>query len=711
MNTTEEKEQQKLDFGLQCLMTIAAYYRIPADAKNIIHLLAMEGKTFGDDDLLRGAKLLKIKAKSAEIIPEKLSKMTFPAMLKTSGGYLLILKADGERCLVISEENNVPHVITMEQLSKIWYGKILLFVPRMMQNRDVKFGFKWFIPTIIKYKTPLLEVLAAAFIMQVLGLLSPLITQSVIDKVLVHNSLSTLDVLAIGLLLIAVFETILSVARNYVFTHTASKIDVILSCRLFNHLFRLPLRYFETRRVGDTVARVRELENIRRFLTGVPMNTLLDSLFIIVYIIVMTFYSPKLTLITLASIPIFVLISALVTPVLKSRLDEKFNCGAESQSYLVEAVTGVQTIKSFAIEPSAQKKWEGLLANYTKAGFKTSMLSGNAGAAAQFVQKIFDLLILWIGARLVIDGKLTVGQLVAFRMLSGRVSGPVLRLVQMWQDFQQTSISVQRLGDIFNTKPEPTMDNSKTRLPAIKGDIRFDKVSFRYRADGAEVIKNMSFGIRPNTVVGIVGRSGSGKSTISKLVQRLYVPESGKILIDGVDLALADPNWLRTQIGVVLQENFLFNASIRENIALQNPAASMDEIIHAAKIAGAHDFILELSEGYDTMVGEKGTGLSGGQKQRIAIARALLTNPKILIFDEATSALDYESESIIQQNLKEICKGRTVLIIAHRLSTLKDADLIMVVERGQIAEYGTKDKLIEAKGLYYHLLSQQQNLR
>lgn len=711
MNITEEKEQQKLDFGLQCLMTIAAYYRIPADAKNIIHLLAMEGKSFGDDDILRAAKLLKIKAKSAVIISEKLIKMTFPAIMNTNEGYVLILKSDGERCLVITEDNNLPHVITIDKLTEIWDGKIMLFVPRMMQNKDVKFGFKWFIPTIIKYKTPLLEVLAAAFIMQVLGLLSPLITQSVIDKVLVHNSLSTLDVLAIGLLLIAVFETILSVARNYVFTHTASKIDVILSCRLFNHLFRLPLRYFETRRVGDTVARVRELENIRRFLTGVPMTTLLDSLFIIVYIVVMIFYSPKLTLVTLASIPILVLISALVTPILKSRLDEKFNCGAESQSYLVEAVTGVQTIKSFAIEPSAQKKWEGLLANYTKAGFKTSILSGNSGAAAQFVQKVFDLLILWIGARLVIDGKLTVGQLVAFRMLSGRVSGPVLRLVQMWQDFQQTSISVQRLGDIFNTKPEPTMDNSKTRLPEIKGDIRFDKVSFRYRADGAEVIKNMSFGIRPNTVVGIVGRSGSGKSTISKLVQRLYVPESGKILIDGVDLALADPNWLRTQIGVVLQENFLFNASIRENIALQNPAASMEEIISAAKVAGAHEFILELSEGYDTMVGEKGTGLSGGQKQRIAIARALLTDPKILIFDEATSALDYESESIIQQNLKEICKGRTVLIIAHRLSTLKDADLIMVVERGQVAEYGTKEKLIESKGLYYHLLSQQQSVR
>lgn len=711
MVTTTESEQLKSDFGLQCLMTIAAYYRIPADAKNIIHLLAMEGKTFSDSDLLRGAKLLKIKAKSAVIVPPKLVKMTFPAILKTTDGYFLILKADPEKCLIVTEKNNVPSVISMDKLCEVWHGEILLFIPRMMNNRDIKFGFKWFIPTIIKYKAPLTEVLIAALFMQILALLSPLITQSVIDKVLVHNSLSTLDVLAIGLLLIAVFETILSVARNYIFTHTASKIDVILSCRLFNHLFRLPMRYFETRRIGDTVARVRELENIRRFLTGVPMTTLLDALFIIVYIIVMLFYSTKLTLVTIASIPILALISILVTPVLKSRLDEKFNCGAESQSYLVEAVTGVQTIKSFAIEPTVQKKWEGLLANYTKAGFKTSILSGNAGAAAQFVQKIFDLAILWLGARLVIGGQLTVGQLVAFRMLAGRVSSPVLRLVQMWQDFQQTSISVQRLGDIFNSKPEPTMDNSKTRLPAIRGDIRFDKVSFRYRLDGAEVIKNMSFGIRPNTVVGIVGRSGSGKSTISKLIQRLYIPESGKILIDGVDLSLADPNWLRTQIGVVLQENFLFNASVRENIALQNPAASMDEIIRAAKIAGAHEFILELSEGYDTMVGEKGTGLSGGQKQRIAIARVLLTNPKILIFDEATSALDYESESIIQKNLKEICKGRTVLIIAHRLSTLKDADLIMVIERGQLAEYGPKEKLIEAKGLYYHLLSQQQSVR
>lgn len=698
---------ENLDKGLYYLITIAAYYGIPANADNVIHSLAMEGKEFQNDDILRAAKLLKLKAKAAKISSDKLDKMTLPAIIKCGGGYELLLKVDENRLLILDEPGGKTNVIAREELNEIWNGEIILFIPRLMQNRDVKFGFKWFIPTILKYKAPLLEVLCAALVMQMLSLLSPLITQSVIDKVLVHNSLSTLDVLAIGLILIAVFETVLSVARNYIFTHTASKIDVILSCRLFDHLFKLPLRYFETRRVGDTVARVRELENIRRFLTGVPMTTVLDSLFIIVYIIVMLFYSPTLTLISLAAIPVLVLISIIITPILKSRLDEKFNCGAESQSYLVEAVTGVQTIKSFAIEPIARKKWEGLLAKYTTAGFKTSVLSGNAGAIAQFVQKISDLLILWIGARLVIAGNLTVGQLVAFRMLSGRVSGPVLRLVQMWQDFQQTSISVKRLGDIFNSKPEPSMNASKMRLPAIKGDIRFEKVSFRYNPDSAEVIRNMSFGIRPNTIVGVVGRSGSGKSTISKLVQRLYVPESGKILIDGNDIAMADPDWLRTQIGVVLQESFLFNATIRENIALHNPAASMEEIINAAKIAGAHEFILEMSEGYDTMVGEKGTGLSGGQKQRIAIARALLTNPRILIFDEATSALDYESESIIQRNLKEICKGRTVMIIAHRLSTLKDADLIMVVDKGQIAEYGPKEKLIDKKGLYYRLLMQQ----
>ena len=705
----EENKDISRDSGVCCLVMVAAYYGIPVNEESVKHSYNLYDRCANDMDILRMAKELKLKAKHTCLSVEKMADVTLPAIMKTKDSeYAILLKAQEDKLLVAYYNENAPRLLQREEFDSLYSGEVILLVPRKYQDRELKFGIKWFIPTIIKYKKPLLEVLLAAFVIQVLGIFSPMITQSVIDKVLSHNSLSTLDVLVIGLIIITVFESALSIARNYVFAHTTSKIDVILSCRLFNHLFRLPLRYFESRRVGDTIARVRELENIRRFLTGVPLNTLLDALFIIVYIIIMYFYSVKLTNITLLSLPILAAITAVITPILKERLDEKFKAGADQQSYLVEAVNGVQTIKSFAVEPNVQQKWEGLLADYTTANFRTTMLGNTAGALAQMVQKCFDIAILYFGAKLVIEGELTVGQMVAFRMLSGRVSQPVMRLVQMWQDFQQTSMSIRRLGDIFNSKPEPSRTSSQSQSSKLMGNIVFDKVSFRYRPDASEVIKNMSFRIPANKVIGVVGRSGSGKSTISKLIQRLYIPETGKIMIDGVDLALADPVWLRRQIGVVLQESFLFHASIRDNIALQNPAASMDEIIYVSKIAGAHDFIVELSEGYDTVVGEHGTGLSGGQKQRIAIARALLTNPRILIFDEATSALDYESESIIQNNLKKICENRTVIMIAHRLSTLKNADAIMVVEKGNIAEYGSIPDLIERKGLYYHLLLQQQ---
>lgn len=696
------------DTGLKGLITIAAYYGIPADASGIIHEFSLQDHNMTGQDIVRVAKSLRLKCRCVKANRYSIPKMTLPAMLKLKDDtYVILAKATAERLLVLYPWERAPRSLEMEELLEVWDGEVFLFVPRDRKNRDVKFGFRWFFPSILKYKRLLLEVLLAAFVMQILGVCSPLITQSVIDKVLVHNSLSTLDVLTIALLAMTIFETVLSVARNYILAHTTSKIDVILSSRLFDHLFKLPLRYFESRRVGDTVARVRELENIRRFLTGVPMMTFLDCMFLIVYVVILFFYSVRLACVTLASIPLLTLVSAIVTPLFRARLEEKFNCGAESQSYLVEAVTGAQTIKSFAIEPTVQRKWETLLADYTTAGFRTTILSGNAGAVAKLIQRLFDILILWYGARLVMEGTLTIGQLVAFRMLSGRVSEPVMRLVQVWQEFQQTGISVERIGDIFNSKKEPVPESAKTRLPEVRGQIGFDKVCFRYAVDGPEVIHDMSFSIRPDTVVGIVGRSGSGKSTLSKLIQRLYLPERGKILVDGMDISMVDPVWLRRQIGVVLQENFLFNASVRENIALHDPAAGMEQIIRVAKIAGAHDFITELTNGYDTMVGEKGVGLSGGQKQRIAIARALLGNPKILIFDEATSALDYESERIIQQNLKEICRGRTVLIIAHRLSTLKDADAIMVIDRGRVAEYGPRQKLIEQKGLFWHLLKQQ----
>ena len=377
------------------------------------------------------------------------------------------------------------------------------------------------------------------------------------------------------------------------------------------------------------------------------------------------------------------------------------------RSFLVESINGIHTVKAFALETAFEEKWGDLQSDYVKAGYKTSIISQTSNAVATFIQHVVDLIVLVFGAKAVIDGKLSIGQLVAFRMLAGRVSGPVLRLVQLWQEYQQASLSVKRIGDIFNSPVERRNQNSIQRLPKLKGQIRFENVRFRYRMDGSDVLHGISFQLKENKIYGLVGRSGSGKSTISKLIQRLYIPQSGRITIDGLDLSLIDPCMLRRQIGVVLQENFMFNGTVAENISIHCPNASMEKIMETAEIAGAHDFIMELDEGYDTIIGEKGISLSGGQKQRIAIARAIINNPRILIFDEATSALDYESESIIQKNLKNICKNRTVLIIAHRLSTLASADEIIVIDRGDIMESGNHWELMKKDGLYAYLYNQQ----
>ncbi len=701
--------KRKVDTGLMSFVTVARINGIPADPEQIHHSLALGASPMSELDILRAAKELKLKSKAASLKPKELIKLPKPLIAQTKkGAYMVVAQYQSGKFLVLHPTKSAPESLTEKAFEKIWSGRVILLTKRLWQQDSRPFGLRWFIPTIIKYKKPLIQVLIAAFFLQILGLFTPILIQVVIDKALAHQSLSTLDVIAVGMIIVALFEVIMSLARTYIFTHTTSRIDVTLSARLFNHLFSLPLRYFETRRVGDTTARVQALESIRAFLTGAPLTTVIDVLFMGVYVFVMFIYSVPLTWVVLGSLPVFAGLAAVITPMLRKRTDEKFNTGANAQAFLVESVTGAQTIKSFALEPEMQKRWEDQAAEYTKASYRASILSGNAGAIGQFIQKFADLAILWFGAQFVISGDLTVGGLIAFRILSGRVSGPVLRLVQSWQDFQQAGISIKRLGDIFNSKSEPTLDPTKARLPAIKGDIRFEKVRFRYAPDTPEVIRDISFGIRPGAIVGIVGRSGSGKSTLSKLMQRLYVPEGGKILIDGVDIALTDPSWLRRQVGVVLQENFLFNVSIRDNIAIHKPAATIEEVVRCAQIAGAHEFILDLPEGYDTIIGEQGEGLSGGQKQRIAIARALIHDPKILIFDEATSALDYESESIIQKNLKLIAKGRTMVIIAHRLSTLRDANLIMAIDRGQIVEYGSPKVLLEKKGLYYHLHSQQQ---
>lgn len=697
------------DTGMASFLIVSRFLGINVTKEQMSH--STTNIQMDEIALLNFAKQLHLKAKIIKCEYDRLREINTPIIAKNKNGdFFIIVKSNkdivNEKIMVMNPDKGIPELITLDELNEIWDRTAIIIAKKGIIDRDAVFGFKWFIPSIMKFKTEFMQVLLAVFIIQIIGLLTPVMTQVVVDKVLVHNSRSTLMVLAIGIAISYIFELILGLAKNYVFTHTTNRIDVILSSRLFKHLFSLPLRYFESRRTGDTVARVRELDSIRNFLTGTPLSALIDLVFIFVYIVVLFFYSVPLTWIVIASIPVFALVSLIVTPLFKKRLDEKFNAGAETQSYLVETISGVQTIKSYALEPKLEKKWGDLQADYVKAGYRTAMVASAANMLSQFIQKMFDLIILVAGAYAVMKGNFTVGQLVAFRMLAGRVSGPVLRFVQLWQEYQQASLSVKRIGDIFNSVPEPK-PGSNISLPAILGNIKFENVVFRYQMDTPEVIKKVSFEIKEGDIVGIVGRSGSGKSTISKLIQRLYIPESGKILIDGIDISLVDPSWLRTQIGVVLQENFMFNGTISENISIHCKNVSMDKIIMAAKTAGADDFIMKMQNGYDTVIGERGVGLSGGQKQRIAIARAILNNPRILLLDEATSALDYESESIIQNNLKDICRGRTVIIIAHRLSTLKDADKIMVVDNGEIAEYDTPVNLLNKKGLYWHLHKQQ----
>lgn len=697
------------DPGLHAIVALLRLNGVGASLDQVRHQF---GNTIGVTEILRCAKGFGLKAKTVSTRWDRLAGIAMPCIaVLRDGGFLLLGKAGEDKIIVQVPDASKPDLMTRAEFEAVWDGRAILVAKRaLLTDLSRRFDITWFLGAIHKYRRLLAEVLVGSLFLQLFALVSPLLFQVVIDKVLVHRSITTLNVVVTGLVAIAIFETILGALRTYLFSHTTNRIDVELGARLFRHLLALPIGYFRARRVGDSVARVRELENIRNFLTSSALTIAIDLFFTTVFIAVMWFYSPLLTLVTLVSFPFYIAISAGVSPAFRWRLDEKFQRGAENQAFLVECVTGIETLKAMALEPQMQRRWEEQLAAYVAASFRVISLGNTASQAIQLVSKVATAAILYFGARLVIGGDLTVGELVAFNLLAGRVSTPVLRLAQIWQDFHQARLSVQRLGDILNTPAEPVYTPGRAALPAIRGDIKFEHVTFRYRIDGPEILSDVSLSVPAGQFVGVVGTSGSGKSTLAKLIQRLYVPESGRVLVDGTDLAVVDPTWLRRQIGIVLQENILFNRTVRDNIALGDPAMPIERVIEAARLAGAHDFILELPEGYDTVVGEQGSTLSGGQRQRIAIARALMTNPRILILDEATSALDYESERIVQQNMLQIAKGRTVFVIAHRLSTLRMAHRIITMDRGRLIEDGTHDDLVKTGGRYATLFRLQAGL-
>jgi subfamily B ATP-binding cassette protein HlyB/CyaB len=696
---------QPLDAGLACLSLIAGYYRIAADPAQLRHQLALTGRSAGAEELVRAANFLRLKSRILRSVTAKrLGAIPYPAILalKDGGFAVLAIAAEKGRIRIVDALTRTAREVSLGEAEALSSGAAVL-ITRRLGGAGIDpntFGFRWFWPSILRYRRPLSHVLVASLFVQLFALATPIFFQLVVDKVLVHKAMSTLVVLIVGMVTLGMFETVLQFLRTYTLSHTTNRIDVELGRRLFHHLFRLPLAYFETRAAGQTVARMRELETIRSFLTGQGLTSVLDLVFTLIFFVVMFIYSTKLTLVVLASIPVYILIATLIRPVLREQINEKFNRGARSQQFLVESIVGAQTLKAASVEPMMQAQWEERLAAYVRTSFDAGISGALGQNLIQYVSKVTTALILFIGAQSVIEGAMTVGELVAFNMIASQVVQPILRLSQLWQDFQQVQVSVARLGDILNAPPEPVPQNLLT-LPPPRGAIEFRNVTMRYRPDAADALRNVSLSIEPGEVVGIVGPSGSGKSTLTKTIQRLYSPQSGQVMIDGVDVAQLDPGWLRRQIGVVLQENILFNRTIHENIALGDPAMPRVMVMQAARLAGADEFVAQLPQGYDTMIEERGANLSGGQRQRIAIARALVVNPRILILDEATSALDYESERIIQQNMRSIVQGRTVVIIAHRLAAVRPCTRIVGMLRGEVVEVGGHEELLARKGGLY----------
>ncbi|ARV57767.1 type I secretion system permease/ATPase [Nostocales cyanobacterium HT-58-2] len=661
------------------------------------------------------AELIGLKAQLVDVPTSSITRIPTPAFIRYGDSYAVLYETS-ERTIVLGVPSKgilrfkPADLITQLEVQESNYlpqFRVLLLSSTPATPRQ-RFGVQWFLPYLSRYRRVLVEVFLASFFVQLAALANPLVIQMIIDKVIAQNSISTLHVLGVLLLVVGLFEAVLSTLRTYLFVDTTNRIDMGLGSEIIDHMLRLPLRYFERRPVGELSTRINELENIRQFLTGTALTVGLDALFSVVYIIVMLIYSWQLTLVGLITIPVFVVITMVASPTVSRQLRSKAERNAETQSYLVEVMSGIQTVKAQNIELRARFSWQERYARYVTAGFKTVVTSTLANSTSNFLNKLSSLLVLWVGAYLVLQGDLTLGELIAFRIISGYVTSPILRLAQLWQNFQETALSLERLSDIVDTPQEAEKDRDNITLPPVVGAVKYDNVSFRFANNGPLQLCNINLDFPAGKFVGIVGQSGSGKSTLMKLLLRLYEPEAGRILIDGYDIAKVELYSLRRQVGVVPQETLLFDGTVQENIALTNPEASTEEIIESAKIAAAHEFIMNLPNGYNTRVGERGAGLSGGQRQRIAIARSVLQRPNLLVLDEATSALDYPTERQVCLNLADSFKGSTVFFITHRLNTIRNADIIVVMDGGKVIEQGHHDELMALRGHYFYLYNQQE---
>ncbi|MBO6961086.1 MAG: ATP-binding cassette domain-containing protein [Prochlorococcus marinus CUG1438] len=656
------------------------------------------------------AASLGLYAVGAKISPKDINRLQTPALIKFKNNFYLIKESD-EQSIMISNENNSFIRLDNVQIQEIFDEDLeVVLIEKSNLTKTKRFGLGWFLPVLRKYKKVLIQVLIASFVIQLFTLASPLIIQLIIDKVINQRSLDTLQVLGVALVIVTLLESVLGSLKTFLFTDATNRIDQRLGAEVIDHLLRLPLNYFDKRPVGELSSRISELEKIRNFLTGQALSTILDAFFSVIYIVIMFFYSAILTLVALAVIPIQIALTLIGAPLFRRQYRRTAEENAKTQSHLVEILSGLQTVKAQNAEIVSRWKWQDLYSKYISRTFEQTITGTIVVQFSQVLQKISQLLVLWVGAKLVLDGYLSLGQLIAFRIISGYVTQPVLRLSSIWQNIQELKISFERLADVIDTPQESDeTDKDKIPLTEIQGEVNFQGISFSFNKSGKNILNNLDLKVECGQFVGIVGESGSGKSTLMKLLPRLYKPDRGKILIDNTDIDKVELNSLRRQIGIVPQEPLLFSGSISHNIALTNPDASSEEIIKAAKIADAHNFIMELPDGYSTNIGERATTLSGGQRQRISIARTLLGYPNLLIMDEATSALDYKTEKNVCDNLASSLKNQTVFFITHRLATIRKADLIVFMKNGSVAEVGTHDYLMNKKGLYFDLYCQQEN--
>ena len=637
------------------------------------------------------------------------TRLQAPTLIPWGDGFAVVARSNQTGLTLASPRDGLV-TLQPEQLEESFpEGIEILLLDRSNATLNKTFGPSWFWPSLRKYKGILIQVLVASFIVQLFALANPLLIQVIIDKVISQRSLDTLQVLGIALVGVTLLEGVLGSLKTFLFSETTNRIDQRLGAEVIDHLLRLPLGYFDKRPVGELGSRISELEKIRNFLTGQALTTVLDAAFSVIYIVVMVIYSWLLTLIALAVLPIQIGLTLIGAPLFRRQYRQAAEANAKTQSHLVEVLTGIQTVKSQNVEMVSRFSWQERYADYINRTFEKTISGTVLSQTSQVLQKLSQLLVLWVGATLVLDGQLTLGQLIAFRIISGYVTQPLLRLSSIWQSIQELKVSFERLADVIDTPQESNdSDKAKVPLPPINGEVVFESLNFRFRPDMAPVLKDVNLQIKPGTFVGIVGQSGSGKSTLMKLLPRLYAPESGRILIDGYDIDKVELYSLRRQIGIVPQDPLLFSGTVSENIALTQPDTGSDEIVAAAKLADAHDFIMSLPSGYSTPVGERGASLSGGQRQRIAIARTLLSNPKLLVMDEATSALDYQTERRVCDNLVSALHDCTVFFITHRLATVRRADVIVVMHLGVVAEVGSHDELMEKRGRYYALYRQQE---